>query len=186
MKSPSAPVILLQHCEAGTNHAWGLVISASKAVLIGKSWYPTFLSNSFKFNFPTSPQHRISWAWVELNEKALTTDSASSLDPSFTKNLLRLPITVVSASVSASQTSFTTTAQKGLTQDPMSHTFSSPFGELLLIHNPVIHFICQRDLNCASSAQSQDTSASQQGTGQKFTAIKYRELVNYIMSLAEI
>lgn len=58
----------------------------------------------------------------------------------------------------------------------MNHTFSSPYDELLPIHNPIIHIICQRDLICASSAQSQDTHAPQQGTGQKFTAIKYREL----------
>lgn len=45
------------------------------------------------------------------NEEALTTDAASSLDPSFPKNLLQLPVTIASASVPTSQTSLTTTGQ---------------------------------------------------------------------------
>lgn len=104
-----------------------------------------------------------------LNEEDLTGDSASSLDPSLTKNLLWLPVTIASTSVSTSQAG---QHKNVLTQNPLSHTFSSPFCELLLIHGPVSQFICQRDLNCASSAQSQDTSAWQQGTGQKFTVVK--------------
>lgn len=64
----------------------------------------------YKFNFPTH-LNMISWVWTSLNKTALTTDSASSLDSSFAKNLLQLPVSITGTSVSASQTSLTTTGQ---------------------------------------------------------------------------
>lgn len=64
----------------------------------------------YKFNFPTH-LNMISSVWTSLNKTALTTDSASSLDSSFAKNLLQLPVSITGTSVSASQTSLTTTGQ---------------------------------------------------------------------------